>query len=428
MAEEQLFSVATVQPTSQQGDFPQLEYKRLYARFHKRIDNLNFLNKSGSRFENPETNLDYTITEPLEVDLINITINRNLNNISQSANIDNIYHDEFFDLFTKYDRVEVFVLGEDDVEYIIFDGELINKNSNRSLDEDSISFELLDNLNLLNRINVPYPAKGKNIHDYLVLSFLEAGLLPTSDENKRAVALTGLNTYIPIVTQLDNPNIAHFKPSGNFMNYLSQIRKNYPFYVFGDRLARLNVSLPDFMYSNQLTVWEIDLAKNSAYITVSNAFSLVNLIITIGYSAPENRELQYGWAFDSINYSMNGGKINYRIEYAFDVFGYPELSKLASNILIKENKNFKIDITNLPFYHGYDVGDFIKIKNHPTINPEQVFFIEDLKHNLSIDSFNTTITASSFALGIVPENITLGQRALDPLINIELGKSFRVRE
>lgn len=416
----------TTQPTDRQGESAVLDYTRLYAKLHKRSDNLNFLNKTNEdgRYYNPQTELNYVLTEPLEMDLMNISINRSINAISQSATV-NIYFDETLDLFTKYDRIEVFVLDENGMEHQIFDGEFINKNTTSSLSEESISFELLDNLNLLNRINVPYTAKGTNVREYLLEAFLNAGLLPSSPDNVKGVALTGLNTYIPITTQLVNPNIKHFKATGRFMEFLSEIRKNYPFFVYGNRNAGLTVALPDFMYDNQLNVWDIDLQTSSAYVSVSNAFSLVNLIITIGYTDPNNRKLSYGIAFDGIGYAMNGGKINYRIEYAFDVFGYPELSRMATNILLKENKNFKVRITNLPFYHGFDVGDFVKISNHNSISSEQIFFIEDINHSLSIDSFSTEMTVSAYSLGVIPEDIVVTQQILDPLINVAIGETFR---
>jgi hypothetical protein len=420
------------------------DYKRLFVEFHKRLDNLEFLNVDSEKFVNPETNLSYETTSPVVFDLYNITINRNIDTISQSASITDIPYDEVLDLFTKYDRVVVKITGEDNIDYTIFDGEIINNSSTSSLDSDSLNFELLDNLNLLNRINIPYPAIGKDIAQYISNALLNAGLLSRDAFNNlfmtgflesskypqpSAIAKTGLNTFIDPVFSLGEPFLGQFKPTGNFNNFLSEIRKKYPLYIFGDRMARLNVSLPQFLYDTQLEVWNIDLNTSSAYINIENSYSLVNLIITIGFTSETDRRLQYGWAFDGISYAMNGGKINYRIEYAFDTIGYTNLTRLASNILVQENKNFKVKISNLPFFHGFDVGQFIKITNHRRISPEQIFFIEDLTHNLSINGFSTEITASAFSLGVIDEEILVGKEKigglLDPLINIEVGKSFR---
>lgn len=385
--------------------------KRLFYRLYKKVENLNFVN-----YEEGKVIFDEILEQGyIESDLTNISINRNINNLVQSASISSLPYNEIYRLFAKYDLIEVYYFDGTNT-YLIFIGEIVNKTSKWNKSEFSVSFELLDKLNLLSRYKVAHEATGTDSD----INTVEKVVTSTLQE-------IGLSDLFTVINKAGDSTLVKLSISGDVVQMLNDIRKNYALQVYGNIEGNIVIASPEFLWKNKVAVTVIDVLEYPAEVDISNGYGNINCIIAIGYNDPKEPELTYGIGFDPITYKLNGNQINYRVEYAYHLYGKTDLNKFAINKLLEEQKQFSININNLEFDPTkFNIGDLIIIKNHPEINSERTFIIEEVTHNLNHGSFLTNLKLTGFSLGYIPEDILQGSGLtlgiLDDTVNFEMTK------
>lgn len=384
---------------------------RLYYEFNKVSDNLDFVNvKEGDVAASFKTNKIF------EGDLQNISITRNMDNIIHTATISDLPYEEVYHYIAKYDKITVYydyydlLLGQQ-VTITLFNGEVMNKSSVYSNGQHFVTLELMSKGNLLTRVRNPYQSKGESLQQYIRDSLLDSGLSDT----------LGLKFY------MERDILGRFNPSGKLIEELREIRKKYAVMIFEDEANDIVVATPYFLRKNleNVQVYNLDMNNYPMNISIQNLFSDINTIVAIGFSTKKDKTMCFGIAFDPFSYRINGGEINYRIEYAFDITGgKPALSQFALSKLMEEARQYKIKITNIPFENRFLLGQLVSITNHPEINPGQIFMIEEIQEDISIDDSKVDLVVSGYALGLIPEDITLGNEkafgALNADVNIAL--------
>lgn len=390
---------------------------RLYFKFFKISNNLDSINVKSS-----EVVVSYSGTQAFEGDLLNINIKRNIKNIIQGATISDLPYEGVYQYIAKYDRIEVWydyynIFTNQLTTTKLFDGEVASKSSSYSNGEVSITLELMSRANILSRIKIPYQVNHESLQTYI----------------RQVLEQSGLTNYLGLKFSMDNDMLGKFTPIGKLIDDLKTIREKYAVFVFEDEANNLVVATPDFLRGNvaSITKYNIDVKNYPVNVTINNTFSDINAILALGFTTKEDKTTLFGIAFDPLNYRINGGKLNYRIEYAYHITGGKNmLSKYALNLLMDECKQYKITVDNIPFENRFEIGKMITIQNHPEINPEQLFMIEEIEESISNTDSKITLVLSGFALGLVPEDILkLSDNekafgALDPDVNIAL-KSLR---
>jgi len=400
----------------------------LRMKFTKLTNNLAFINAEKGFVE---TGLK--LGETIEMELTNIVINRNLNRIIQTASISNLLYEAMYAYFGKYDNVEVLLDDER-----LFIGEIIKKSSTMSKGEYSVSFELADKLVILDRLKLPYIAQNNDTTSIALQSFVESAI---HEAIKKIQYLP--NDYIKVKFNTENALVGRYEATGNILKNLANIKEKYALLIYGDKNGDLVVTTPYFLRSNlnKVKVKVLDVLSYPMQITISNSLEDNNTIIVIGFNGLKEIEdsgkkqqvdkaLTYGVAFDPVTFQSNGGNINYEIEYALDVTGgKPELNKIALNKLMEDLKQYKINVSNMPFSNDWEVGDLVTISNHPEVDSDRIFMVEEIIHTINKEEFKTDIVLTAFSLGVLPQDLLQGDKytlgIFDDIVNVELGKTFR---
>jgi hypothetical protein len=389
-----------------------LSLVKLFFEFYKLTTDLDFLNIT----EGAEFKVQLDANKLFTGDLLNISISRDINNIIQTANINDLPYEGVYQYISKYDRFTVYyeyydIIEKQQTTVKLFEGEVVKKNTKYNIDSHSISLEIMSKCNILSRINTSYQSAGESLQQYV----------------SAALEKAGLSSYIGTKFKMTNDMLGRFNPSGKLIEELKEIREKYAVLVFEDEDNDIVVATPQVLRGDTTTVlkYDFDVYSYPISIDIDNTYADINAILALGFSTKNDKTLGYGVAFDPLNYRMNGGKLNWRIEYAFEITGgFPALSQFALSKLLEEAKQFKITISNIPFDTRFRLGQLVTIKNHPEINPDQLFMIEKINEDINNDDAKVTLVVSGFSLGVVPEDILDGNAkafgALNPDVNLQL--------
>lgn len=359
-----------------------IEYKRIWYRITlKELD--------------VSINQDYTVGIKNEEEIFNLNIERDIKNTIQIASMSVPVDANLFkqlDQVKKYDKIEFFVTDTNDQDHRIFIGEFTQKPINMGYNTFEINFSMFDRINILNRNAALAAEDGDDVYT-LIQNTLDKALLYTDEK-------------IKLVTFGNTLPLTRIRTSGKVLDMITDVRANYAVWVFGNMDGNIVVLPPSIVRAEKKTEHVIVLDYNEIPMTVNISDDFNNIMAVLAVGRGDSSSLDYGLAVDPIATSLSGNNINYIIEKRLDIIGKQNLEEYALNKLLEAMGNFKIKLNGLPFKHFWDVGMSIQLKNVRGINPNRIFVIERVSHDLSSSNFTTNLTVTGFSVGdIIPEDL-----------------------